>query len=218
MRQLTRKEFLKEQKAHIEEAVTYTEDFIWGDTSDKSKLDFLASLVKHRFCDKNILEIGTYRGTTTYTMAANITEGTICTVDCGYEELKGLIESETPEHADKIKYSPYEVGEVYKQNLSNILNIKQVIGNTTNTNTAEQIIKDGPYDLIYVDAAHTYDGIKNDTELSLRCIADGGMIIWDDYNGWWTGVNKFLDELDQAHELTYITDNRYVIYLHKANK
>ena len=30
--------------------------------------------------------------------------------------------------------------------------------------------------------------------------------------------NKFLDELDQTHNLTYITDNRYVIYVNKEDK
>ncbi len=218
MRQLTKKQFLLEQQITTEDAEIHKDNFIWGDTSDHSKLSFLASLVKHQFYDKDILEIGTYRGTTTYSLALNVTEGNVYTVDCGYEELKRLIEIEEPEHSNRIKYSPYEVGEIYKHNLTETSNIKQIIGNTTDNKTAQEIFDAGPYNLIYVDAAHTYEGIKNDTELSLRCLADGGMIIWDDYNGWWTGVNKFLDELDQTHNLTYITDNRYVIYVNKEDK
>jgi len=220
MKHLTSTEFLAE--AQIEEKylpnLVYEDGFIWGDTSNGDKLRFLMTLVRNRFHDKSLLEIGTYRGTTTYNLVTNLSTGTVHTVDCGYEELKSLLAEEQPEHANKIKYSAYEVGEVYKKHLGETPAIKQIIGNTTDNQIATQIINSGPYDLIYIDAAHTYEGIKSDTELVLQCLAPGTVVIWDDYNGWWTGVNRYLDELDQTHALTYISDNRYVIYTHPGEK
>ena len=88
----------------------------------------------------------------------------------------------------------------------------QITGLTNSQETMQQIINYGPYDLIYVDAAHTYDGIKNDTEFSMKCLADNGLIIWDDYNSHWSGVNNYLNYLSNNVDLMYITDNRYVIY------
>ena len=218
MQQKTRQDFLKIHGISSVDNTVNVESFIWGDTSDATKLNFLKTLVREKFHDKKILEIWTYRGTTTYSIALNLSTGTICTVDCGYEALKGLIEQETPEHANKVNYSPYKIGEVYKSELAHDDQITQIIGNTTEQQTVQQIIENGPYDLIYVDAAHTYEGIKNDTTLSMKCLAKEGMIIWDDYNGYWRGVNKFLDELSETLSLTYITDNRYVIYDSEAPK
>lgn len=215
MKRRTSQQFLEECGISPGRAYAHAppyKNFIWGDTSDELKLRFLTALVREKFHDKKILEIGTYRGTTTYNIAVNLSSGTIHTVDCGYEELKALIEQEAPEHTNRIDYSSYDVGEVYKSYLPNCKSIKQIIGNTTKKQTTKTLFKGSPYNLIYVDAAHTYDGIKNDTEIALECIAQSGVIIWDDYNGWWAGVNKYLDELSETLDLTYIIDNRYVIH------
>ena len=67
------------------------------------------------------------------------------------------------------------------------------------------------FDLIYIDASHTREGIKNDTELALDLMSQNGTIIWDDYNGWWAGVDEYLDELALSDDLIYLLDNRYVI-------
>jgi predicted O-methyltransferase YrrM len=218
MEEKTRQDFLEHHGISTLENSADLGRYLWGDTSDRTKLSFLKTLVREKFHDKKILEIGTYRGTTTYSMALNLSSGTICTVDCGYEALKGLIEQEAPEHANKVNYSAYKVGEVYKTELAHHEQITQIIGDTTEESIAQKIIENGPYDLIYVDAAHTYEGIKNDTELSMQCLADNGIIIWDDYNGHWLGVNRFLDELSESRSLVYITDNRYVTYTNKGDK
>lgn len=220
MLQMTSKEFFQSLEIVTETVpeISYGEDYIWGDTSNPNKLQFLTTLVSQKFHNKKVLEFGTYRGTTTYNIATNLTTGTIYTVDCGYEELKELIKKEESEHKRGIKYSPYSIGEVYKKKLKDISCVKQIIGNTTTKETADQLIKNGPYDLIYIDAAHTYDGIKNDTEVALRCISARSMIVWDDYGGWWTGVNRFLDELDAMHELVYIPDSRYVVYSNEGGE
>lgn len=220
MQHLTTKSFFQKNNIDSEEDKNLNSEninYIWGDTSDTKKINFLTSLIKNRFCNGRILEIGTYRGASTYNMANTLVSGSIVTVDCGYEHLKVLIEEESAEHNDKVKYSKFEVGEIYKSRLSSTKNITQIIGLTDNQETVKKIIELGPYDLIYVDAAHTYNGIKNDTELSMKCLAPGGMIIWDDYNSHWSGVNNYLNDLDATMKLNYISDNRYVIYESKES-
>ena len=199
----------------IRECLQDTSDnkFMWGDTSDSNKLKLLLTLVKEVFHDKKVLEFGTYRGKTTYAIAKFLTSGTICTIDCGMEELKILLEKENREHNNKIKYSSYDIGELYKDDLDCVEKIRQVVGNSMRTNVVNTIMSEGPYNLIYIDASHTYEGIKNDTEISMNCVAKGGLIIWDDYNSHWTGVSRYLNDLSKELDLIYIEDNRYVLYV-----
>ena len=74
-----------------------------------------------------------------------------------------------------------------------------------------------PLDIDTIESKITKKGIKNDTELSMKCLAPGGMIIWDDYNSHWSGVNNYLNDLDATMKLNYISDNRYVIYESKES-
>lgn len=207
-------QFLKENNISLHTS-DFNDDFIWGDTSDEKKITFLLSLIKNKFHDKKILEIGTYRGVTTFNISCILTTGKIYTVDCGFDKLKNLLDKEKVEHNNKIKYSFYDVGEVYKKNNINLDKIFQIIGDTTEEETINNIIKNGPYDLIYIDASHTYEGIKNDTNIAFKSLNKGGIIIWDDYNSWWSGVNKYIEEISQIYSLTYFEDNRYVAYMDK---
>lgn len=56
------------------------------------------------------------------------------------------------------------------------------------------------YDLIFLDADHSYDAVKRDTELLLDLLARTGHFVWHDYANWGkfsglNGVPEFLHEL-----------------------
>ena len=56
------------------------------------------------------------------------------------------------------------------------------------------------YDLIFIDADHTYEGVKHDTAVLLPLLAAGGMMVWHDYANWGrfsrtNGVPEALQEL-----------------------
>jgi predicted O-methyltransferase YrrM len=52
-------------------------------------------------------------------------------------------------------------------------------------------------DLCYIDAGHTYECAKNDSQIAFRIVRAGGIVIWHDstWRGWQYGVNKYLREL-----------------------
>jgi len=57
-----------------------------------------------------------------------------------------------------------------------------------------------PYraELIFVDASHAYDYVRNDSAKALALLADSrGVIVWHDY-GEWPGVTRALDELAKS--------------------
>lgn len=217
MKEITSQEFLGILGIESEEYFIHNaEGFIWGDTSNEGKLSFILSLIKNKFHDGRILEFGTYRGSTTDKISDVLGDGEIYTVDCGFEALKKMLVAESAEHNDKVKYSEYVVGEVYKRNKR--INVRQIIGNTKDYIVKKHIVDSGPFDLIYIDAAHTYDGIGNDTRISFDSISKDGIIIWDDYNSHWTGVNNFLNDLSKDKSLYYLRDNRFVVYVNSENK
>jgi predicted O-methyltransferase YrrM len=59
------------------------------------------------------------------------------------------------------------------------------------------------YDLIFVDADHTYGAVKHDTEVMLPLLAPEGIMVWHDYANWGrfskkNGVPEVLHELAQT--------------------
>jgi predicted O-methyltransferase YrrM len=59
------------------------------------------------------------------------------------------------------------------------------------------------YDLIFIDADHTYGAVKHDTEVMLPLLAPEGIMVWHDYANWGrfskkNGVPEALQELAQA--------------------
>ncbi|MGA2498957.1 MAG: class I SAM-dependent methyltransferase [Tepidisphaeraceae bacterium] len=54
-----------------------------------------------------------------------------------------------------------------------------------------------PVDLCFIDAGHSYECVKNDTEKALQVMTPGGIVVWHDAawrrDGY--GVNRYLREL-----------------------
>jgi predicted O-methyltransferase YrrM len=51
-------------------------------------------------------------------------------------------------------------------------------------------------DLFFIDGAHSYQYVRNDTEKALPCVKKGGVIAWHDYGRCGiNGVSRWLHEL-----------------------
>lgn len=67
----------------------------------------------------------------------------------------------------------------------------------------------GSYDLIFLDADHTYRAVKHDTEVLLPLLAPGGIFAWHDYANWGrfsrkNGVPEYLHELAESRPVAAI--------------
>jgi SAM-dependent methyltransferase len=69
-----------------------------------------------------------------------------------------------------------------------------------------------PADMVFIDADHSYEGVKRDTELARESLsAAGGCIIWHDYHRDLPGVVRYLDELVvQNRPLVHVQGTRVV--------
>ncbi|ABX03676.1 MAG TPA: class I SAM-dependent methyltransferase [Herpetosiphon sp.] len=75
----------------------------------------------------------------------------------------------------------------------------------------------GQMDLVLVDADHSYPFVKADTEVALKLVRPGGVVVWDDYT--WVdahpecvGVTRCVNELAERLPIYRIKQTRLAIY------
>ena len=87
--------------------------------------------------------------------------------------------------------------------LGNMLhkNLTLICGNTRSNYVMDLAKKLGPYDLIFIDADHTYEGVKSDFNNYLPMLSKGGVIGFHDVEcPDWMGINKFWNELESTNK------------------
>lgn len=158
---------------------------------------FVVAAAKHRNA-RRIFEFGTYMGRTTVGLASIDADVTVTTLNLSPSE--------------DTRYGPY-IGRLIKDSPYRD-RITQVFSDSKKFDTA-------PYaksmDYIFIDADHSYDAVKNDTEKSLEMLAPGGMIIWHDYAPKSPGVYGYLQELSLQRPLFRIKNTCLVLYIDGVN-
>lgn len=154
---------------------------------------FVVGIAKYRNA-KKIFEFGTYLGRTT----------------CGFASISDDVEVYTlnlPPTADPL-YGPY-IGNFIKKS-SRQHQIKQIFCDSKSLLTESY---SNLMDYIFIDADHTYDSVKNDTEKAFEMLAPGGIIIWHDFAPKSPGVYQFLYELSRQRSLFRIKNTCLVLYI-----
>jgi predicted O-methyltransferase YrrM len=141
---------------------------------------------------KKLMEVGSFRGYTALYMAQHISpDAKIVTID------------RYPDHGEAYLNTPYASM------------IERRVGET-NPEMFQQDVP-GSYDLIFIDADHSYSGVKNDTELILPLVSQNGFILWHDYANWGyfdgkNGVPEYLKELSEELPIAHIIGSDVAIY------
>ena len=169
------------------------ETHLWGDLSLPTQVSFLCRLSSR----KTVLEIGTFRGVTTYNLSRYADK--VVTLDI---DNKGY---------DGAGYNKYIVGEWFHN--KNMENIQQVI---CDTRTFDFSSLKTMFDVILVDGDHTFEGCTNDIMKGLSVLKPGGIMVIDDYdpteNNMWPGVRKAVDKLAETHEVFWIREVSFMIH------
>jgi predicted O-methyltransferase YrrM len=138
---------------------------------------------------KTIFELGTYDGTTTLWLAKTVPDAEVFTLDLP-PELRSEWERATlsgPEGGDglgvRFNGTPYAA------------QITQLIGDSRSFDFSDYF---GRMDLVLVDADHSYESARSDTENALRMVSPEGAVVWDDYDGW-PGVVQAVDEAAERY-------------------
>jgi hypothetical protein len=158
---------------------------------------------------RNIFEIGTHRGRTALLMAENTPESTtVYTLNQPPADMAKYFNGMTTEQAETA------LGEAFRGKPA-ASKIVQLIGDSRTFDFSPYT---GQMDIIFIDADHSYEGIKNDTERALPMLKPGGTIVWDDYNRAFPGIIRYLEEFAATgRRVVRIAGTRLGWYRHQPN-
>lgn len=154
----------------------------YSDETDQGKL--LKTILKNIVVGNKlkIAEIGVYKGRCTAIWnVILINEG----IEYDYYAIDHFLGSS--EHNKNFDY--------YQVSLDNLKPIIDKINLIKNDSVSESKNYDDEYfDIVYIDASHEYEYVKEDILSWLPKVKNGGIICGDDYHPVWHGVIKAVDE------------------------
>lgn len=147
-------------------------------------------------CPKTIFEIGTFDGRTTLNFAINSKVGTtIFTFDLpkNTTSAAALNVYSSDQKLINTNITGSRFSSERGKKLTEGREIKQLFGDTATFDFSPYY---GSIDLVFVDAAHTYEYVKNDSEIALKLLKGGkGTILWHDYDDKHGGSVQAINEL-----------------------
>lgn len=175
--------------------------FGFGGMSEK-ELGFLYDVCE----DEEVLELGSMVGQSSY-MIASVAKHLSC-VD---------VWSDTQEHLiyDTLQADVYRsyTGKLtnmfaaFNQNCDEFIKSGKITPYRGNTHDMASIFPDESFDIIVIDADHTYEGVSKDFELYNTKIKPSGVIIFHDYgDDMWRGIKKFCDEMVWKRKIQLISN------------
>ena len=179
------KRFAAEGVVNIEkrEVPCFVEEVVTGYLDDHQRM-LLAALAR-RTGARTFFEIGTNRGRTAWTVAANNPELEVFTLD-----LPATPAGELGSDDERFLIGTEACGEAFRGS-PEAARITQLWGDSMSFDFSPYA---GRMDLVYVDGAHTYEYVRSDTGHALEMLSRAGTIVWDDY-GSNPGVYAWLNEL-----------------------
>jgi len=171
---------------------------------DNNNLSIINRVVKY-LNPSIIVEIGTYRGRTTYNLLKCTKQSKIATIDCDIDNISVFSGCDT-----NYFQKQSNIGKLYKDTPESN-RVTQILSNSMSNeceNQLDDFLNGQKIDFTFIDGGHNYDTIKHDfEELVLPRVTNDGIIILDDYARYKThvGVTQF------ALEKSYY--DGYVFYL-----
>lgn len=161
-----------------------------------------------------ILELGTFNGRTSLNMALNTHRDTaIITVDLpDLESAKYSLESE--EGLDESGYVGMTEKLFLKREYDEWSSKISQFWIDSAQFPFDSFLND-KFDLIFIDASHSYENALNDSLNCMKVVGKNGLIMWHDYGGW-PGVTKALDELNSEYkDIVHIKGTSIAFYFSK---
>jgi predicted O-methyltransferase YrrM len=174
----------------------------------KEELNYLFN-----FCeDKKILELGSELGQSSYVMAT-IAESVTCVDawDDNYEHLnhdelqKSIYLRDKTEHKSKILNNK-TIFEKFKENCKEFIDINKIKYIKGSTNDVHIKFENNFFDIILIDADHSFKGVCEDINNYLPKLKKDGLLLFHDFNdGYWVGVTEATKKFVEENKIEYVT-------------
>lgn len=161
----------------------------------------LAHLVKA----ERIFEFGTYKGVSTTQLALNLVDGgMVFTLDLPEDHPAYSLPIPKPEEQ-----------KIAAEGGKGILIPRDLLDRVTFLSSDSATFDESPYletiDLVFVDGAHSYEYVKNDTEKGWKMLRPGGVLAWHDCVPSHRDVVKYIKESGHPAQLVSGTALAYAI-------
>ncbi len=178
-----------------------------------NELAYLALITAIKSPD-NIFEIGTFRGRTALNFALNSPENcTVYTLDLSPYDKNHAIEVAS-------KYDKLIIGKskpsIEYQGKDVEHKIKQFYADSTKFDFSPYF---GKMDIVFIDGAHNYNAVKQDTLNALKIVKPDGIIIWHDFAiyGDYNDVTRAVLDCIQSNRIIQINSTSIAIYFNNIN-
>jgi predicted O-methyltransferase YrrM len=170
----------------------------------------LAALCRSLEC-RTFFEIGTNRGRTAWTVARNNPQCRVYTLDLPAREAAADVQLDLTGSDHDFFVRDWDRGEAFAGTEEED-RITTLQGDSA---TFDYTPYAGRMDFVFVDGAHSYAYVRNDTERALALLAPGGTIAWDDYPAM-PGVYRYLNELAGTvkRPMYHVRGTRLVVLSH----
>ena len=140
------------------------------------------NLALSKFNEGHFVEIGTYRGRSAAYLGVEV------------HNSGKRIKVDTIDNYSTSKDSSAHSTGAYPETIRNLKPLAHIVNpiNITSTEAAKNY-KDHSLELVYIDASHDYDSVRDDIRAWLPKVKKGGIISGDDYG--WEGVQRAVNEL-----------------------
>jgi predicted O-methyltransferase YrrM len=157
----------------------------------------VVAMICQLLAPRRIFEFGTCNGRTTLNLARNTPEDAeIFTLDLPETRSAQLVTDKQDERFVLGTRTGFLFRDTAYEN-----KIHQLFDDSAVFNESEYR---GQMNLVFVDASHTYEYVRNDSTKGLNMLASGGVMIWHDYCASYPGVPRNLHELYRERKLCHV--------------
>jgi predicted O-methyltransferase YrrM len=164
----------------------------------QNELNWLTDAARKSKC---IAEVGAWRGRTTFALA-QATPGKVFSIDTWDDSAVGIpgwwTTLDSPEKYQQKNWLFHE----FKKNLSQYID-KNVFAYRMDSVEAAHFFEknERKFDMIFIDAGHTYDQARNDIQAWLPLLVEGGIFCGHDYDDMNPGVMQAVNSFNRQFTL-----------------
>jgi predicted O-methyltransferase YrrM len=161
---------------------------------------YVLNFFARKFRCSSILEIGTIDGRTALNLAINsVQDAKTYTIDLPKDTSRAIALPVT--RGDNVYINRNVTGERHltkdRKAFPEVDKIVQLFGDSATFDFTPYFNK---IDMVFVDGAHSYEYVKNDSHIAMKMLKNGkGLIIWHDYDALYDEVTLALNEISAQH-------------------